>query len=228
MNPWNIAPYSVTPVASLLTRCVASGVLSQEDVDSVPREPHVFSPHLLEAEQLITMERELDKINLEMELLKLEKESADVTHKFYLSQRFTSLQQFTSHLQDVLREQASLRRRLMKPLCQTNLPVEADLHRYVVEVMRMVVEFIENLEAKISTVRSIPTIDDSMSNLVSSFSQNPIPRPDVLQVLNSAMGYVQWNAWSYVLYSIFLLTPFYPLFYKPTPYPRIITHFSGC
>ncbi|CDQ62674.1 HAUS augmin-like complex subunit 2 isoform X2 [Oncorhynchus mykiss] len=171
MNPWDIAPYSVTPVASLLTRCVASGVLSQEDVDSVPREPHIFSPHLLEAEQLITMERELDKINLEMELLKLEKESADVTHKFYLSQRFTSLQQFTSHLQDVLREQASLRRRLMKPLCQTNLPVEADLHRYVVEVMRMVVDFIENLEAKISTVRSIPTIDDSMSNLNNGIAQ---------------------------------------------------------
>lgn len=60
-------------------------------------------------------------------------------------------------------------------------------YRYVVEVMRMVVDFIENLEAKISTVRSIPTIDDSMSNLVSSFSQNPIPRPDVLQVLNSAI-----------------------------------------
>lgn len=171
MNPWDFAQYSVTPVASLLTRCVASGVFSQEDVDSVPREPHVFSPHLLEAEQHITMERELDKINLEMELLKLEKESADVTHKFYLSQRFTSLQQFTSHLHDVLREQASLRRRLMKPLCQTNLPVEADLHRYVVEVMRMVVDFIENLEAKISTVRSIPTIDDSMSNLNNGVAQ---------------------------------------------------------
>uniref|UniRef100_A0A8C7HBL0 HAUS augmin like complex subunit 2 n=1 Tax=Oncorhynchus kisutch TaxID=8019 RepID=A0A8C7HBL0_ONCKI len=156
MNPWDIAPYSVTPVASLLTRCVASGVLSQEDVDSVPREPHVFSPHLLEAEQLITMERELDKINLEMELLKLEKESADVTHKFYLSKWGCSMY---------------LRRRLMKPLCQTNLPVEADLHRYVVEVMRMVVEFIENLEAKISTVRSIPTIDDSMSNLNNGIAQ---------------------------------------------------------
>uniref|UniRef100_A0A4W5P7V8 HAUS augmin like complex subunit 2 n=1 Tax=Hucho hucho TaxID=62062 RepID=A0A4W5P7V8_9TELE len=157
MNPWVIAPYSVTPVASLLTRCVASGVLSQEDVDSVPREPCVFSPHLLEAEQLITMERELDKINLEMELLKLEKESADVTHKFYLSKRFTSLQQFTSHLQDVLREQASLRRRLMKPLL------------YLFELM--VVDFIENLEAKISTVRTIPTIEDSMSNLNNGIAQ---------------------------------------------------------
>ncbi|XP_010893130.2 HAUS augmin-like complex subunit 2 isoform X1 [Esox lucius] len=165
MNPWDLAPYSVTPVASLLTKCVTSGVLSQEDVDTVPREPNVFSPHLLQAEQLITMDRELDKINLEMELLKLEKESADVTHKFYLSQRFASLQQFTSHLQDLLREQASLQQRLMKPLCQTNLPIQADLHRYVVEVMKMVVDYIENLEAKINTVRTIPTIDESISNL---------------------------------------------------------------
>ncbi|KAK6307483.1 HAUS augmin-like complex subunit 2 isoform X2 [Coregonus clupeaformis] len=191
MNPWVIAPYSVTPVASLLTRCVASGVLSQEDVDTVPREPHVFSPNLLEAEQHITMERELDKINLEMELLKLEKESADVTHKFYLSQRFTSLQQFTSHLQDVLREQASLRRRLMKPLCQTNLPIEADLHRYVVEVMRMAVDFIENLEAKMNTVRTIPTIDDSMSNLNNCVAQLLAQVTEVERLSNQVL---QWRS----------------------------------
>ncbi|KAK6304678.1 hypothetical protein J4Q44_G00252640 [Coregonus suidteri] len=41
----------------------------REDVDTFPKEPHVFSPHLLEAEQVITMERALDKINLEIELL---------------------------------------------------------------------------------------------------------------------------------------------------------------
>ncbi|CAB1335476.1 unnamed protein product, partial [Coregonus sp. 'balchen'] len=39
------------------------------------------------------------------------------------------------------------------------------LTRVVVEVMRMVVDFIENLEAKINTVYTIPAIDESMSNL---------------------------------------------------------------
>ncbi|XP_046874187.1 HAUS augmin-like complex subunit 2 [Hypomesus transpacificus] len=172
MNPaWELTPYWVTPVASVLSRCVATGVLSQADLDTVPKEPHVFSTHLQEAEQLISMERELDKVNLETELLKLEKESADVTHKFYLSQRFSALQEFTSHLQDVLREQASLRQRLMKPLCQTNLPVEADLHRYVVEVIKMVVDFIGNLETSMNIVRTIPTVDDSMNKLNNGLAQ---------------------------------------------------------
>ncbi|KAL0968946.1 hypothetical protein UPYG_G00220320 [Umbra pygmaea] len=191
MNPWELASFSVTPVASLLTRCVASGVLSQEDIDTVPRDPHVFSPRLIETEQLITMNRELDKINLEMELLKLEKESADVTHKFYLSQRFTSLQQFTTHLQDVLRDQASLQQRLIKPLCQTNLPIEADLHRYVVELMKLMVDFIENLEAAINTVRTIPTVDESISSLNNGVAQLLSQVSDVERLSKQVM---QWRS----------------------------------
>ncbi|CAB1331187.1 unnamed protein product, partial [Coregonus sp. 'balchen'] len=46
---------------------------------------------------------------------------------------------------------------------------------YVVEVMRMAVDFIENLEAKMNTVRTIPTIDDSMSNLNNCVSSAPSP-----------------------------------------------------
>lgn len=173
MNPWDweLTPYSVTPAASVLSRCVVTGALSQADLDAVPKKTHVFSTHLQEAEHLISIKRELDKVNLETELLKLEKESADVTHTFYLSQRFSALQEFTRHLQDVLREQASLRQRLMKPLCQTNLPIEADLHRYVVEVIRMVVDFIGNLETSMNTVRMIPTIDDSMNKLNNGLAQ---------------------------------------------------------
>jgi len=42
-----------------------------------------------------------------------------------LGQRFASLQQFTSHLQEVLRDQTILLERLTKPLCQQNLPIQA-------------------------------------------------------------------------------------------------------
>lgn len=192
MNPWDweLTPYSVTPAASVLSRCVVTGGLSQADLDAVPKEPHVFSTHLQEAEQLISLKRELDNVNLETELLKLEKESADVTHKFYLSQRFSALQEFTCHLQDVLREHASLRQRLMKPLCQTNLPIEADLHRYVVEVIKMVVDFIGNLETSMNTVRMIPTIGDSMNNLNNGLAQL---LAQVVEVEKLSKQVLQWK-----------------------------------
>ncbi|KAG5857170.1 HAUS augmin-like complex subunit 2 [Anguilla rostrata] len=171
MNPWDPVPYSVTPAAQVLARCVASGVLAQRDLDAVPRDTNVFSPRLIVAEQVADLKRQFDVKNLEMELLKLEKESADVTHSFFLSQRFAALQQFTSHLQEVLREQASLRQRLMKPLCLQNLPIEANLHRYVVELIGMVMDLIENMESKVKITRSFPSLGPTMTSLDNAVAQ---------------------------------------------------------
>ncbi|XDV43382.1 hypothetical protein PO909_011869 [Leuciscus waleckii] len=165
MNPWDPITYTVTPAAKILARCVTSGTMTQEELNAIPRDSEVFSSYLLEAEQLSRIRHDLDQTNLDLELLKLERNGADVTHGHYLSQRFASLQQFTSHLQEVLREQTVLRERLTKPLCQQNLPIQADLHRYVVELMGMVVEFIQNLEMKIEMVRAIPNSDSYLSNL---------------------------------------------------------------
>ncbi|XP_067224297.1 HAUS augmin-like complex subunit 2 [Chanodichthys erythropterus] len=165
MNPWDPITYTVTPAAKILARCVTSGTMTQEELDAIPRESEVFSSSLLEAEQLSRIRHDLDQTNLDLELLRLERDGADVTHSHYLSQRFASLQQFTSHLQEVLREQTVLRERLTKPLCQQNLPIQADLHRYVVELMGMVVEFIQNLEMKIKMVRAIPNTDSYLSDL---------------------------------------------------------------
>ncbi|MBN3298803.1 HAUS augmin-like complex subunit 2 [Amia ocellicauda] len=171
MNPWDPAPYSVTAAAQLLARCVASGALSEENLESIPRDTNVFSPHLLEAEQAAAMRREIDEKSLEVELLQLEREGADVTHCFYLAQKFEAIQQFTTHLQEVLREQRSLRQRLMKPLCQQNLPIEANLHRYVVQILSMAANFIETLESSVKATRSIPTIGPSMTNLDHALAQ---------------------------------------------------------
>ncbi|XP_036397450.1 HAUS augmin-like complex subunit 2 [Megalops cyprinoides] len=171
MNPWDPVPYSATPAAQVLARCVASGVLSQADLDAVPRGTQVFSSQLLEAEQVADMKYQIDQKNFELELLMLEKESADVTHTFYLSKKFAALQQFTFHLQDVLREQASLRQRLMKPLCQQNLTIEADLQRYVVELMGMVLDLIENFEDKVKITQSFPTLGQSMASLNNALAQ---------------------------------------------------------
>ncbi|XP_017568935.1 HAUS augmin-like complex subunit 2 [Pygocentrus nattereri] len=168
---WDPNPYLVTPAAKVLARCVTSGTMTQKELDALPREPEVFSSRLREAEQLNRIKHEIDQVSLDLEMLRLEKSSADVTHNYYLSHRFASLQQFTTHLQDVLREQTSLRQRLMKPLCQQSLPIQADLHRYVFELMGMVVEFIEHLEMKIKMVRLIPTTDESLSNLNNAMTQ---------------------------------------------------------
>uniref|UniRef100_A0A8C1P6G9 Si:dkey-170l10.1 n=1 Tax=Cyprinus carpio TaxID=7962 RepID=A0A8C1P6G9_CYPCA len=157
MNPWDPITYTVTPAAKILARCVTSGTMTQE-LDALPQDSEVFSTSLLEAEQLNRIGHDLDQ---------LERDSADVTHTHYLSQRYASLQQFTSHLQEVLREHTVLRERLTKPLCQQNLPIHADLHRYVVELMGMVVEFIQNLEVKIKMVQAIPKTGRYWSNLVS-------------------------------------------------------------
>ncbi|TSQ46659.1 HAUS augmin-like complex subunit 2 [Bagarius yarrelli] len=119
MDSWELSPYSVTPAAKVLARCVASG------------------------------------------------------------QRFASLEQFTSHLQEVLREQTSLRQRLMKPLCQQSLYIQCYKrksasvihHRYVVTLISMVIEFIQTLEMKMKMVQSIPVADESLHNLNNGMTQ---------------------------------------------------------
>ncbi|TKS86262.1 HAUS augmin-like complex subunit 2 [Collichthys lucidus] len=139
----------------------------QEEIDSTSsRLSPTFSSHLHEAEQRIRRQRMLDELQLEMELLKMEKESADVTHRFYLTRRFQTLQMFCGHLQDLLKDQNSLRQRLMKPLGRFNLPVQAHLHRFVVDVVKMLLDFIETLEEKLISVRCSPTTRDRLTQLL--------------------------------------------------------------
>ncbi|KAM8737787.1 HAUS augmin-like complex subunit 2 isoform 1-T2 [Acanthopagrus schlegelii] len=172
MLQWDLSPFTVTPAASLLSRCVSRGALSQEDIDSASsRLSPAFSSHMHKAEQRIRTQRQLDKLQLQMELLKMEKRSADVTHTFYLTQRFHMLQMFCDHLQDLLKDQNSLRQRLMKPLGRTNLPVQAHLHRFVVDVMKMLLDFIETLEEKMMSVRCSDTTRDQLSQLNTSLAQ---------------------------------------------------------
>ncbi|XP_076604984.1 HAUS augmin-like complex subunit 2 [Chaetodon auriga] len=172
MHQWDLSPFSVTPAASLLSRCVSRGVLSQEEIDSASSKlSPAFSSHLQETEQRIRTQRQLEKLQLEVELLKMEKENADVTHRFYLSRRFHVLQVFCGHLQDLLKEQDSLRRRLTRPLGRTSLPVQAHLHRFVVDVVKMLLDFIETLEEKLISARCRPTARDHLAQLNTSLAQ---------------------------------------------------------
>uniref|UniRef100_A0A8C6T4E6 Uncharacterized protein n=1 Tax=Neogobius melanostomus TaxID=47308 RepID=A0A8C6T4E6_9GOBI len=82
--------------------------------------------------------------------------------------RFQKLQMFCCHLQDVLRDHAPLRQRLLRPHGRTHLPVPATcIGKFVVEVMQMFLDFIETLEQKISSERSRPSAPERLAQMVS-------------------------------------------------------------
>lgn len=168
MSLWDL----VTPAASVLSRCVSRGALSQEEIvcassDGSP----AFSPHLYRAEERIRTQRRLEELQLQMEMLKVEIRSADVTHQLHLARRFQMLQMFCVHLQDLLKEQNNLKQKLMKPLGHTHLPVHAHLHRSVVQVLKMLLGFMETLEATLSSVQKSPTASERLAQLDSSLVQ---------------------------------------------------------
>ncbi|AWP15929.1 putative HAUS augmin-like complex subunit 2 isoform 9 [Scophthalmus maximus] len=167
----DLSVFSVTPAASLLSRCVSRGALSQEEIDFSARQSPAFSSHLQEAEQRIRTQRQLDELQLEAELLQVERESAHVTHVRSLARRFQMLQMFCDHLQQLLKEQNRLRQRLMTPLGRTNLPVQAHLHRSVVEVVNVLLDFIDTLEEKLDSVHSCTTTRDRITQLNTSLAR---------------------------------------------------------
>nr|XP_028579913.1 HAUS augmin-like complex subunit 2 [Podarcis muralis] len=75
------------------------------------------------------------------------------------------------HLEAVLKEKWVLRQRLMKPVRQESLPIEAMYHRHVVELLVSAVAFIEKLETHLTTVRSIPQIPLVMKNMDSALTK---------------------------------------------------------
>ncbi|XP_030070942.1 HAUS augmin-like complex subunit 2 isoform X2 [Microcaecilia unicolor] len=109
--------------------------------------------------------------SLEIELLQLEKQTADIAHPLYLSQKCQALQVMNSHLEAVLKEKRTLRQRLARPLCQENLAIEASYHRYVVELLMLAVTFIEKLEAYLRIVRAITRVDDDMKSMDSALAR---------------------------------------------------------
>uniref|UniRef100_UPI003AB0A9D2 HAUS augmin-like complex subunit 2 n=1 Tax=Centroberyx gerrardi TaxID=166262 RepID=UPI003AB0A9D2 len=186
----DLCVFSVSPAASLLVRCVSRGALSQEEIDSASGQSSAFSPQLLQAEQQIQTRRRLDELQLQMELLQAEKESADITHPLYLSGRFQVLQRFSSHLQQVLQEQVVLRQRLMRPLAGSSLPLQAELHRCVCEAVKLLLDFIGNLEEKLSAVRSRPAGAAHLDRLNASLAQL---LAQVVEVENLSYQVLQWK-----------------------------------
>ncbi|XP_029981799.1 HAUS augmin-like complex subunit 2 [Sphaeramia orbicularis] len=191
MSRWDLCLFSVTPSASLLSRCVSRGAVSQEDIDSTSSNGSpAFSPHLYRAEERTRTQRKLEELQLQMEMLRAEKWSADVTHHVHLAGRFQSLQMFCVHLQDLLKEQNNLRQKLMKPLGHTHLPVHAHLHRSLVDTLQSLLSFMDTLEDTLNSVRNIPTASERLTQLDSSLVQI---LAQVARVENLTNQVLQWK-----------------------------------
>ncbi|XP_062946854.1 HAUS augmin-like complex subunit 2 isoform X2 [Cynocephalus volans] len=140
---------------------------SPRDPESEPNAAGLLLGHFV-ASGVVTQK------NLEIELLKLEKDTADVVRPFFLAQKCHSLQSMNNHLETVLKEKRSLRQRLLKPMCQENLPIEAVYHRYIVHLLEMAVTFIERLETHLETIRNIPHLDTNLKKMSKALAEMDI------------------------------------------------------
>ncbi|CAI5763912.1 HAUS augmin-like complex subunit 2 [Podarcis lilfordi] len=167
-NPW--APVQPSAAGLLLAGCLSAGVVSQETLGRCGKPAPCFV-RLSEAEQIADLQAEISEMKLDAEILQMEKDTADITHPFYLTQKCQALQAMNKHLEAVLKEKWVLRQRLMKPVRQESLPIEAMYHRHVVELLVSAVAFIEKLETHLTTVRSIPQIPLVMKNMDSALTK---------------------------------------------------------
>ncbi|XP_075610507.1 HAUS augmin-like complex subunit 2 [Balearica regulorum gibbericeps] len=162
-----------TAAAALLARCLAAGVVTQETLDLTCRKDPCFVK-FSEMEKMANIQAEINEKKLKIEILQLEKETADIAHPFYLGKKCEILQDMNRHLEAVLKEKRALRKRLLTPRCQESLPIEATFHKYVVELLSEAVTFIEKLESHLQTARSIPQIPTTMKNMDIALSKTEV------------------------------------------------------
>ncbi|XP_048340108.1 HAUS augmin-like complex subunit 2 isoform X1 [Sphaerodactylus townsendi] len=167
-NPWD--PAQPAAAGLILSRCLSLGTVSQETLDACGK-PRPCLVHLSEAEQIVDHQAEINQNNLDTEILQIEKETADIVHPFYLTQKCQVLQGMNRHLDAVLKEKRALRQRLMKSLCQDSLPIEADFHRYAVKLLALAVVSIQKLETRLIAIRSIPQIPPTIKKMDSELTK---------------------------------------------------------
>ncbi|XP_016000418.1 HAUS augmin-like complex subunit 2 isoform X1 [Rousettus aegyptiacus] len=171
-NPWD--PASAPNAARLLLgHFVTSGMVTQEMLN-ISKKPASCFVKFSRLQQITDNQAEINQKNLEIELLRLEKDTADIVHPSSLAQKCQTLQSMNNHLEAVLKEKRSLRQRLLKPMCQENLPIEAIYHRYMVHLLELAVTFIEKLEMHIETIRNIPHLDANLKKMSKALAKMDI------------------------------------------------------
>nr|XP_045013109.1 HAUS augmin-like complex subunit 2 [Jaculus jaculus] len=162
-NPWDPAS-APNAAGQLLDRLVASGIVTEEMLNISKKRAPCFV-NFSRQQQISDIQAEIYQKSLEIELLELEKDTADLVQPSYLAEKCHILQSMNSHLEAVLKEKRSLRQRLLKPMCQENLPLEAIYHRSMVHLVELAVTFIERLETHLETIRNVPHLDASLKKM---------------------------------------------------------------
>ncbi|XP_012784845.2 HAUS augmin-like complex subunit 2 [Ochotona princeps] len=157
----------------LLNHLVASGIVTEEMLNISKKTDPCFV-NFSRLQKITNLQAEIYQKNLEIELLELEKDTADIVHPSFLAEKCHSLQSMNNHLEAVLKEKRSLRQRLLKPMCQENLPIEAVYHRSMVHLMELAVTFIEKLETHIETIRNIPHVDANLKKMSQALAKMDI------------------------------------------------------
>ncbi|XP_042301330.1 HAUS augmin-like complex subunit 2 [Sceloporus undulatus] len=183
-NPWD--PIQPSAAGQMLARCLSSGTVSQDTLDICGKPAPCFV-HFSEAEQIADLRAEINELNLEIEILQMKKDTADIIHPFYLTQKCQALQAMNRHLEAVLKDKRALRQRLVKPLCQESLPVEAVFHRYAVELLALAMSFIEKLENHLATVRSLPNLPLAIKNMDSALAKMDLFVADIEDLANQIL-----------------------------------------
>uniref|UniRef100_A0A8V0ZBU6 HAUS augmin like complex subunit 2 n=1 Tax=Gallus gallus TaxID=9031 RepID=A0A8V0ZBU6_CHICK len=173
------------------------GRAGEETLDLACEEFECFA-RFSEREKMANIRAEINEKKLETELLQLEMETADIVHPFYLSKKYQILQDVNRHLEAVLKEKKRLRQRLIKPICQETLPIKADFHKYVVELLTEAVTFIEKLENHLQTVRVIPQVPTFMKNLDVALTKTEVLVTDLEELTEQI---VQWREVQKEVYS---------------------------
>lgn len=171
-NPWD--PASAPSAAGLLlNHLVASGIVTEEMLDISKNTAPCFV-NFSRLQQISDLQAEIYQNNLEIELLKLEKDTADLIHPTYLVEKYDVLQSMNNHLEAVLKEKHTIRQRLLRPMCQENLPMEAVYHRYMVHMLELAVTFIEKMETNLEIIRNIPHLDANLKKMSKALAKMDI------------------------------------------------------
>ncbi|XP_020391929.1 HAUS augmin-like complex subunit 2 [Rhincodon typus] len=186
-NPWE--PIVENPAACFLERCIGKALLTQDTLDLNKVEfgntvPFVQRFRLID--EISHTRAELEQKSLELKLLKLQNDTADIAHPMYLAEKCSQLQSMNSHLEAILQETVSLKQRLVQPICHQCLPVEANCHRYVSELLPMMVNFIEKLDSNLQLIKTIPQVTKKvkmMENLVARMASEILELKELLELI---------------------------------------------
>uniref|UniRef100_G1PZH2 Uncharacterized protein n=1 Tax=Myotis lucifugus TaxID=59463 RepID=G1PZH2_MYOLU len=120
--------------------------------------------------KITDIQAEINQKNTEIELLRLEKDTADV-HPSFLAQERRAWQSMNNPLAAVLKEKWSLRQRQS----QENLPIGGVYHRDLVHLLEVGSNFsMRDLETHLDTIRNIPRLDANITTMSKALAKMDI------------------------------------------------------